>query len=359
MSTFFTDTKLRLYGPPVLFVVGTVFFRLNTLVDFDYAQLYKYDLIGILAGYLNWHIARWLILYLQRRYAGISQIRRRVTVYALLLPLLLTSATLIRTEPFYWLSLDQRVGNAGSWFSFDTAGSNYFRRYLLTVGIQFFHHCVYLGVYEGLYLYGQWRQLYREKDRLLKAEWQARFSAISSRVNPHFLFNALNSLSALIAEEPLQAELFVDKLSSVYRYMLQAAEQPIITLDAELRFIDAYYHLLKTRYGNGLTLTIRVDEAHRTCQIPPFTLQLLVENAVKHNIVSPKRPLHIQIVSHGQALLVQNTLQRKQIRVLSNGIGLANIHTKYRLLNLPSPVIDEGEGEFRVTLPLQSSQHQR
>ena len=179
------DTRLRLIGPLVLFFCGTLFYRLSTLTDFDYADLYRYDLVGILAGYVNWHVARWVLLSLQRRYPGIDRARRRFMIYGLLLPVLLTTATLLRTEPLTWLGLEPAGEPPFNWFEMDQAGSNYFRKYLLTVAIQLFHHLVYLGVYEGIYLFQEWKRLYREKERLLKAEWQARFDALKSQVDPH------------------------------------------------------------------------------------------------------------------------------------------------------------------------------
>lgn len=196
-------------------------------------------------------------------------------------------------------------------------------------------------------------QVEQEKEQLRVANLQSQLDVLKQQVNPHFLFNALNSLSSLISEDPVQAERFVDKLSEVYRYVLRANEQHITTLEAELQFIDAYYHLLKTRYGAGLNLTVAVADAHRGYQLPSLTLQLLVENAVKHNIVSPKAPLAIQIAVTGQGeLVVSNTLQKKQSRVLSNGVGLTNIVAKYQMLNLPTPSVIENGQLFTVTLPL-------
>jgi len=201
-------------------------------------------------------------------------------------------------------------------------------------------------------------QAEKEKEQLRVANMQSQLDVLKQQVNPHFLFNSLNTLSALISEAPQQAEQFVDKLSGVYRYVLRANEQHLTTLDAELQFIEAYYHLLQTRYGQGLTIVVTVNESRRQCHIPPLTLQLLVENAVKHNIVSPKRPLMIDITIDERGLLVvRNTLQRKVIRpgearIASNGVGLTNIVAKYQMLNLPQPSIEECDGLFTVRLSL-------
>ena len=171
--------------------------------------------------------------------------------------------------------------------------------------------------------------------------------ALQAQVNPHFLFNSLNSLSSLIDDEPQRAGQFVDELSIVYRYLLKANDQALTTLAGELDFIQSYYHLLKTRYGSGLDLTIQVKADHLTRLLPPLTLQLLVENAVKHNVTSPKRPLSLAIFTDEAGyLIVRNNLQRKQVRVLSNGVGLSTIASQLRNLGQSAPGIEEEGGFF-------------
>ena len=178
--------------------------------------------------------------------------------------------------------------------------------------------------------------------------------ALQAQLSPHFLFNSLNTLSALIADDPLKAERFVDELSSVYRYLLQANDQELTPLATEMKFIHSYYHLLKTRYGQGITIQITIDGACETYLVPPLTIQLLVENAVKHNIVSPGYPLVIQIFTNGaNELVVRNNLQRKPIsRLTSTKKGLQNINMKYRLLNQPPLDIRESADAFEVIVPL-------
>lgn len=195
--------------------------------------------------------------------------------------------------------------------------------------------------------------------RRLEGEKMAvQLRALQSQVNPHFLFNSLNTLSSLIDESPRQAGAFVDELSSVYRYLLRANDQPLTTLREELAFIQSYYHLLKTRHGNGLSLRIAVAERCLDAQLPPLTLQLLVENAVKHNVVLPEQPLSIEIFTDptGQ-LVVENNLQRKTTRVLSNGVGLSNILTQYRMLGQATPTVSDEAGRFVVKLPLVAAPH--
>lgn len=188
--------------------------------------------------------------------------------------------------------------------------------------------------------------------RMQQEKTEVQMRALQSQINPHFLFNSLNTLSSLIDESPGQASSFVDELSSVYRYLLRSNETELTPLRIELRFLSSYFHLLQTRHGNTITLETNIDETDKDLLLPPLTLQLLVENAVKHNVVLPERPLRIRLRVVDHHLIVENTLQRKTLRVESNGVGLSNIAVKYRLLNQPVPVFEETDGWFRVTLPL-------
>ncbi len=202
------------------------------------------------------------------------------------------------------------------------------------------------------------KQAEREQEKLRAANLKSQLNALKQQVNPHFLFNSLNILDSLIEDDPSQARVFLDELSTVYRYLLRTnrtagLDQNLTDLASELQFIQSYYHLLKTRHGTNLTLEIRVEERYNAYQLPPLTLQLLVENALKHNVILPEQPLKIVIESDDKAQLqVRNTLQKKQTRVLSNGVGLSNILTQYQMLGYPIPTIQECDGQFVVTLPL-------
>ncbi|MGV3560675.1 sensor histidine kinase [Larkinella arboricola] len=189
--------------------------------------------------------------------------------------------------------------------------------------------------------------------RLEQEKTQVQLRALQAQVNPHFLFNSLNSLSSLIDDNPEQASQFVDRLSQVYRYLLKANEQPLTTLARELDFIQSYYHLLKTRYERGLTVSVQVDPAFTSWQLPPMTLQLLVENAVKHNVILAAQPLQIAIqTDHPGHLVIRNNLQRKRTRVLSNGVGLSTILAQYQKLGHAVPEVIESTDAFTVRIPL-------
>jgi two-component system, LytTR family, sensor kinase len=210
-----------------------------------------------------------------------------------------------------------------------------------------------LGLAEAFYYFEQLRRSEKEREELLRVSLAAQYDSLKQQVNPHFLFNSLNSLSSLISIDPPRAEKFVEELSQVYRYLLQSNEQELTSLGRELDFIKSYLHLLQTRFGEGFQVEIEVGQTALSCQIPPLTLQLLVENAVKHNEASTANPLRLRIVAESaERLVVSNNLQRRSISVPSAQVGLANIIARYRLLNHPFVEVKEMEGRFVVVLPL-------
>lgn len=207
---------------------------------------------------------------------------------------------------------------------------------------------------EAIYSQQEWRRTELEKEQLEKLHLQSQLDVLKNQINPHFLFNSLNSLSSLISDDPGKAELFVDKLSRVYRYILLHNGRDWVDLDTELAFIKSYFHLLQTRYGEGVKLDISVSDSHLYLLLPPLTLQLLVENAIKHNVVHKDKPLLIEITSSGEMqLVIRNNLQRKDKQlVLSHGVGLKNIADRYDIANAGAITVEEVNGLFTVKLPL-------
>ncbi|GAB3507673.1 histidine kinase [Spirosoma knui] len=214
-----------------------------------------------------------------------------------------------------------------------------------------------LCMYELYYTLTKWRENSIATEMYKQEALLNQLNVLKTQVNPHFLFNSLNSLITLIGDNPKQAEVFVEELSSVYRYILRANEQDLTQLDTELDFIHSYAHLLKTRYGAGFRLVTHIDPQFSRYQLPSLTLQLLVENAVKHNVVMASKPLTVEIRTDELANLhVINNLQQKKHGVISNGVGLTNIITKYEMLGQPQPIVREEAGQFRVALPLMPAQ---
>jgi LytS/YehU family sensor histidine kinase len=225
-------------------------------------------------------------------------------------------------------------------------------------GPMFFYSALVVGAHEVVHNFFELRRMDKEREELKKAHLQSQLDSLKSQVNPHFLFNSLNTLLSLISTSPERAERFVEELSSVYRYLLQTNQHELATLRQELDFAHSYFHLLKTRFGAGIELTLRIDDDLLEHRLPSLTLQLLLENAVKHNVIAAATPLAISIRTeyggHAEAgrLVVRNNLQRKVQQVPSSRMGLNNIITKLKLLNQTEAVITEDEDFFTVTLPL-------
>lgn len=223
---------------------------------------------------------------------------------------------------------------------------NYFSLGIINIFLIFFM--------EGIRRYNDWKENMQETEKLDAAYRQSRLNALKSQVNPHFLFNSLNSLSSLIQEDEDKAEVFLNEMSKVYRYMLRTDEEPLVTLETELRFVRSYQHLLNARYGEGLRLHAEVNEKHLTSLIAPLTLQVIIENTFTQNIVSRNAPLCITITSSSNGhLLVQNNVQLKSVTdMLDFEAGLDNLVKKYDLMSAPLKVDDTQKDYRTITIPL-------
>jgi sensor histidine kinase YesM len=202
-----------------------------------------------------------------------------------------------------------------------------------------------------LYLYNKQQKTVLENEMLQAEYMKTRFMALKNQLDPHFLFNSLNTLSSLINTDAGKAQEYVQQLSCVFRYTLQSKE--IIPLEEELKFTLAYCHLMKIRYGDNLQFIQNIDAKYYTYSIVPLSLQALVENAIKHNVVSNKQPLSITFfTSEKETITVSNPIQPKKDAESGESIGLSNLAERYRLLWNKEIVIRNTEGLFEVEIPL-------
>lgn len=195
-------------------------------------------------------------------------------------------------------------------------------------------------------------QVLIENEQLRSENLANQFEALKNQLNPHMLFNSLNTLGSLIREVPDRAQDYLLELSRVLRYTLQGNESMSVTLREEMAFVDAYNSLLKMRYEDNLKFDIQIDEDTETLQLPPMSVQLLIENAVKHNEISNRNPLAIKIRATENQLTVSNPIQRKKTASGGLQIGLSNLSKRYDLLFKKDIVIREKEQTFIVTIPL-------
>ena len=193
-----------------------------------------------------------------------------------------------------------------------------------------------------------------ENEQLCAENLQNQYEALKNQLNPHMLFNSLNTLQSLVRESPEKAQDYIQELSRVLRYTLQENEYQSVTLKEEMDFVTAYIFLLKMRFEDNLLFDIDIDDSLQEFRLPPISVQMLIENAVKHNEISNRNPLTIYIAAdvNKHHLTVANKRQPKRTATAGTGIGLANLAKRYHLLFKKEILITEEGGEFRVQIPL-------
>lgn len=203
-----------------------------------------------------------------------------------------------------------------------------------------------------LYQNYQNQQVGIELERTKSDNLGAQYELLKQQVNPHFLFNSLNTLKYMVESSDKHSVEFILKLSDFYRYTLERRKHDLIKLSEELDILDAYLFLLKARFEEGIDLTIDMDKSYLQTFIPPFTLQLLIENCIKHNVLSLQKPLHIKIFVEGDCIVVENKIQPKRTPEASTGIGLENINQRYQHLLDKEIEIIKNETHFSIKLPV-------
>lgn len=210
-----------------------------------------------------------------------------------------------------------------------------------------------MGINTGNHLIISWKNEAMKAARLNQIAMEAELQSLKLQIDPHFVFNNLSVLSELILEDQQLGYEYADNFSRIYRYMLMSSKKDVISMEDELRFLDAYMFLIQQRFGEGVRFEIEVDKASRNSFLPPMTLQLLVENALKHNKTNKKSPLVISIFNNdNQELIVKNTLSLIEKNIDSSEIGIKNINRRYSLLSERQPKITNNGSFFIVNLPL-------
>ena len=191
-----------------------------------------------------------------------------------------------------------------------------------------------------------------EAEQFKKISVEAQFEALRNQINPHFLFNSFNVLSSLVYKDADTSAKFIGQLSLVYRYLLYSQEKKVVALRDEMEFIRAYLYLLEIRFGDNLIIKLGNLEGDKEYYIAPATLQMLIENAIKHNVVSRKNPLTIEIYQDADALVISNNLQVKEVKEPSTQVGLKNIMSRYVFLSDRKVSIREENDAYTVRIPL-------
>ena len=205
---------------------------------------------------------------------------------------------------------------------------------------------------EGFFFFMKWKETLLQTEKLEKENIKSQYETLKSQINPHFLFNNLNTLASLIDENPTNAIDYVQKTADFYRSILNLKDKEIITIEEELELIRTFFNLQSNRYGDNLKLNINIASNHLQTFVAPLTLQMLVENAIKHNIISKEKPLTINILSNNDSIIVSNNLQKRDLDNGSHKFGLKNISDRYSFLTHKKIEVTGNGSTFTVSIPI-------
>ena len=339
----FDDRLLLLVMIPfIAFIIPIVFSGLR----FNRAPYYepKIFVTTLISTALIWFGNRFILVLARRRYPQFSMVKRRLLVQSLVMLVFTLAATNILG---YFLkdycNLYDTHGNIIRSASDVIINAN---------NAAIFCSLTVVAIYESFYFSNELRKSVEEKEMLKRESLKAQIDALKTQVNPHFLFNNLNTLCAIIPDNPQQAIDFVQQLSKVYRHILEVRDETSIPVKDELDVLKAYAFLLKTRFGSNIEIEIDVPDSKLNNKIVPLSLQLLMENAIKHNIISMEKPLSIRVFTEDGNLVVSNNLQVKNQVIENTGIGLDNIRNRYKLLGDKTVKVVSDHNSFNVYIPM-------
>ncbi len=320
----------------ILFVTGVAYIvRLVSGQFTDEFNTILFFLSFILIS-ISWELLRWVNAQLNKVYPFEKSIPNRIalqlaigTAFAFVFRFLIYEFG----EPYLSFKLD-RLFMVSTWVLYVMASA----------GIN--------SIFITRYFIDRWKDSLVQTERLEKEKAQVQFDNLKNQLNPHFLFNALTSLNSLISENPALASRFLQHLSKVYRYVLQNKEKNFVSLETELDFIGNYVFLAETRFQEALKIRMDIPASSKEKAIVPVTLQILIENALKHNVMDVHRPLTIDIFVSGDDLVVSNNLQLRNLVETSNRQGLENLRSLYRFLSDRPIEIENKEKRFSVRIPL-------
>lgn len=331
------ERRLRLIGIPVLAVI------MSLVLAWDSWQLGGIE-IPIAVGkslvftFCIWEGNRQIMLYLYRKWPEVSQTRKRILteVFAVFVYTLTINATVnfVLTQLLPGFPVEDNHSMIGHALS-------------ALIPTAFL-----LSIYESMYFFASWKANVERREALVLANAQSQFEALKKQLDPHFLFNCMNTLASLIDVDNTDAQRYLGRLSEVYRYVLDTRERSTVTIEEELQFLKAYIYLNEVRFRENLKVEQELDEQIYAHRVPALSLQLLVENAIKHNVASREHPLTIRIYQDGDFVTVENNKRHKSSFHTSTKLGLQNIVKRYQLLTQQQVSINESDAVFRVQLPL-------
>ncbi len=330
------DALLKVIFIPILGIGLPVISGLISYELYSVPELIAANLFFILTSFLIWAGCNWIHYKLRPLYAPVSKLFVRIATVCFASALY--GASTGGLASFVWIKMSKEVF---SWMAIYK-----FMAVCIAAVI------IFTLVYEILFLSKEREIDNKIVDQLDRARSQAELQALTNEMDPHFIFNSLNTLNHLIVNQPKQAHLFNNKLAQVYKYFLINKTRELIPLKNEMEFIDDYFFLLQIRHDGKLQLHVDLNEENNKAMIPPCALQVLIENAIKHNEFTDDNPLSIKISMNGQYIRVTNNAKPKPYAINSTGIGLKNLSSRYRIITRKNIEIEKGHDSFTVKLPL-------
>lgn len=332
------EKTLRLIGIPLLSIFFMLLYNYNELTGWQ--MVLRQLLVSFSFTFTLWEGNRAIVMYMRRLYPYNEQTARRLIVQ-LFLAIGYTFAISLLIA-YVFTQFDVPVCHSEEWH--------------LMILSNLIPTIFIISIYEGAYFFEQWKKNFQRSESLASENIRSQFEVLKSQVDPHFLFNSLNTLAALIEPKNTDAQTYLEQLSDVYRYVLLSKQKETVALREELDFVHSYIYLNKTRYRDNLLVQSHIPEEAMEQRVAPLSLQILVENALKHNIISKDKPLTLRILvdQHGY-IVVENNIQKKNILEKSTKIGLQNIINRYALLTARQIEISNTSDLFSVRLPLIAS----
>ena len=302
--------------------------------SFIISGMYSFSL-GFGNGFINY--------YLSYKWDWITQTKKRVTI-GVIATILYTVPVILGINYISWYLLYDH--DSSLFFK----GSNLYTHFfyiVLSLGISVFFHAKDFMIKWKLSMTQE-----NTKQEIVAKTETAKFESLKSQLDPHFLFNSLNVLTSLIGENPIQAEKFTTKLSKVYRYVLEQRNKDLIPVMEEIKFANTYMELLGMRFEDAVKFDIPSSVSNENFKIVPLSLQLLLENALKHNVVSSSKPLTVKIYEQGNYLIIENNINPKEAIGKGTRVGLRNIADRYGLISDKNVIIENDHKIFKVSIPL-------
>jgi sensor histidine kinase YesM len=337
--TTLNDKLFRMTGAPLCGILITLLSGIVTHSRYSRLELIGIYTYFILLAFIVWQGNLWWMYYVRRQQNWFRHSYYRVTT--LLFTVYIIYSGLVSFIMIYL------------WRQFSREDKTTWQPHLTAVAMVIVAVVIIVSIYEIIILNRDREYNIARAEKLNTARVQAELEALKNQVSPHFIFNSLNTLSYLITREPESAKLFNDTLAKVYRYILTNKDKDLVALKEEIEFVSNYFYLLKIRYTNRVNMEIELTDMNAEHYlIPPISLQLMIENAIKHNNSSEHTPLIIRVSVSESYVIVENRINPKPYPVPTSRIGLENLNNRYKLITSRNIVTEQINGHFIVKLPV-------